>query len=147
MTESDLAAPAVELRCGKIDEDGWLYVNGKQIGESHDWQVPAVFDLKPFLHPGENTLAIAVANWGGAGGLNKGVTLNFRTRPWRRNGSAACSTVSRKSSSKPRRNPATIKLTASADGLAPAAVSVQSQPCTPRAGGAVKNCWRGGGVL
>ena len=54
------------------------FVNGQLAGESHDWQVPAVFDLKPFRHPGENTIAVAVANWGGPGGLNKGVTLEFQ---------------------------------------------------------------------
>ncbi len=132
MTESDLAAPAVELRCGMIDEEGWVYVNGKQIGESHDWQVPAVFDLKPYLHPGENTIAVAVANWNGPGGLNKGVTLNFQEKAvapeWQRsvfNGLAQIIVQSTK-------EPGAIKLTASADGLSPATVSVQSQPCTPR---------------
>jgi beta-galactosidase len=132
VTESDLAAQAVELRCGKIQEDGWVYVNGKQIGEAHDWQVPAVFDLKPFLHPGENTIAIAVANWNGPGGLNKGVTLNFQEKAvapeWQRsvfNGLAQIIVQSTK-------EPGAIKLTASADGLSPATVPVQSQPCTPR---------------
>jgi beta-galactosidase len=131
VTEPDLAAQAVELRCGMIDEDGWVYVNGKPIGEAHDWQVPAVFDLKPFLHPGENTIAIAVANWNGAGGLNKGVTLEFQDKPiapaWQRsvfNGLAQILVQSTK-------EPGEIKLTASADGLSPATASVPSQPCTP----------------
>ena len=132
VTESDLAARAVELRCGMIDEDGWVYVNGKQIGESHDWQSPAVFDLKPFLHPGENTIAVAVANWNGAGGLNKGVTLEFQEKSiapaWQRsvfNGLAQIIVQSTKESG-------AIRLTASADGLSPATVSVPSQPCTSR---------------
>jgi beta-galactosidase len=132
VTESDLAARAVELRCGMIDEDGWVYVNGKQIGEAHDWQVPAVFDLKPFLHPGENTIAVAVANWSGPGGLNKGVTLEFQEKSvapaWQRsvfNGLAQIIVQSTK-------EPGAIKLTASAEGLSPATVSVPSQPGTPR---------------
>jgi beta-galactosidase len=132
VTESDLAARAVELRCGMIDEDGWVYVNGKQIGESHDWQSSAVFDLKPFLHPGENTIAVAVANWNGAGGLNKGVTLEFQEKSiapvWQRsvfNGLAQIIVQSTKESG-------AIRLTASADGLSPATVSVPSQPCTSR---------------
>ena len=33
------------------------------------------FDVKRFLHPGENVIAVAVANWDGPGGINKGVTL------------------------------------------------------------------------
>ena len=40
MTESDLAARAVGLRCGRIHEDGWVYVNGKPAGEAHDWRRP-----------------------------------------------------------------------------------------------------------
>ena len=132
VTGQDLAARAVELRCGMIDEDGWVYVNGKQIGESHDWQVPAVFDLKPFLHPGENTIAVAVANWGEQGGLNKGVLLEFQEKSvapeWQRsvfNGLAQIIVQS-------TREPGEIKLTASAEGLSSATVSVSSQPCTSR---------------
>jgi beta-galactosidase len=132
VTGQDLAARAVELRCGMIDEDGWVYVNGKQIGESHDWQVPAVFDLKPFLHPGENTIAVAVANWGEQGGLNKGVQLEFQEKSvapeWQRsvfNGLAQIIVQS-------TREPGEIKLTASAEGLSPATASVSSQPCTSR---------------
>ena len=93
---------------------------------------PAVFDLKPFLHPGENTIAVAVANWNGAGGLNKGVTLEFQEKSvapeWQRsvfNGLAQIIVQSTK-------EPGAIKLTASAEGLSPATVSVPSQPCTPR---------------
>ena len=134
VTESDLAARAVELRCGKIDEDGWVYVNGKPIGESHDWQVPAVFDLKPFLHPGENTIAVAVANWGGQGGLNKGVTLEFQEKivapEWQRSVFNGLAQIIIQST----REPGEIKLTASAEGLSPATASVPSQPCTPRPG-------------
>jgi beta-galactosidase len=108
------------------------FVNGQLAGESHDWQVPAVFDLKPFRHPGENTIAVAVANWGGPGGLNKGVTLEFQEKTvapaWQRsvfNGLAQIIVQSTK-------EPGEIKLTASADSLSPATASVSSQPCTPR---------------
>jgi beta-galactosidase len=132
VSESDLAARAVELRCGRIDEDGWVYVNGKFASESHDWQVPAVFDLKPFLHPGENVIAVAVENWSGPGGLNKGVTLAFQEKAaapaWQRsvfNGLAQILVQSTK-------DPGEIKLTANADGLSPATASVSSQPCTSR---------------
>ena len=67
VSEQDLAAEAVELCFGSIDEDGWVYINGQPVGESHDWQGqcldwkgPAIFDIKSALHPGENTLAVAV---------------------------------------------------------------------------------------
>jgi beta-galactosidase len=86
------------------------------------------------LHPGENTVAVAVANRDGPGGINKGVTLQFQDKPiapeWQRsvfNGFAQILVQA-------ARKPGEIKLTASADDLSPATVSVQSQPCTPRPG-------------
>ena len=90
-----------------IDEDGFIYVNGQKAGESHNWQDPASVDVKQFLHAGTNTIAVAVANWNGAGGLNKGASLQFEERRRRRwIGNAASSTASRKSSSNPPKNPA-----------------------------------------
>jgi hypothetical protein len=71
-----------------IDDEGWVYVNGQMAGESHDWQAAPSFDVKRFLHPGTNTIAVAVANASGAGGVNKGVTLLFQDKPelpeWKR---------------------------------------------------------------
>jgi len=132
VSAQDLAAQVVELCFGAIDEDGLVYVNGRKVGESHDWQVSSVFDVKSALHPGENTISVAVSNWNGAGGLNKGVTLEFQGKPvapqWQRsvfNGLAQIIVQSTK-------GPGEIKLTAHADGLSPATVSVQSKPCTPR---------------
>jgi beta-galactosidase len=132
VTAEDLTAHAVELRFGSIDEDGRIYVNGRNAGESHDWQVPSVVDIKSSLHPGENTIAVAVQNWSGSGGLNKGVTLQFADEPaapeWKRsvfNGLAQVLVQSTKDAGE-------IKLTARADNLAPAAVSIQSQSCAPR---------------
>jgi beta-galactosidase len=132
VSEQDLAAHAVELQFNRIDEDGFVYVNGRRAGESHDWQAPAVFDVKPMLHPGENTIAVGVANWSGAGGLNKGVTLQLADKPvapaWQRsvfNGLAQIIVQS-------TREPGEIQLTASADGLLPATVAIQSQPGAAR---------------
>jgi len=130
VTETNLAAQSVELRCGMIDEDGWVYVNGQLAGESHDWQVSAVFDLKPFLHSGENTIAVAVANWNGAGGVNKGVTLEFQGKPvepvWQRSAFNGLAQVLVQSIG----TPGEIKLTARAEGLSSATMSVQSQSCS-----------------
>ena len=81
VTAADLAAGAVELSLGMVDEDGWVFVNGQRVGESRDWQVSPIFDVKPFLHAGENTIAVAIANYSGAGGLNKGASLQLQERP------------------------------------------------------------------
>jgi beta-galactosidase len=132
VSEQDLAAQAVELRFNMIDDEGSVYVNGRRAGESRDWHSPAILDVKPFLHPGENTIAVAVANWSGPGGVNKGVLLQFAEKPlepeWQRsvfNGLAQITVQS-------TRDPGEIKLTASADGLSPATVTIQSRACTPR---------------
>jgi beta-galactosidase len=132
VTGQDLEAEAVELRFGRIGEDGWVYVNGRPVGESHDSQVPPVFDVKSFLRPGENSVAVAVANWNAGGGISKGVTLQFADKSvapeWQRsvfNGLAQILVQS-------TREPGEIKLTASADALSPASVTVPSQPCAPR---------------
>jgi len=91
-----------------------------------------VVDIKSALHPGENTIAVAVQNWNGSGGLNKGVTLQFADEPaapeWKRsvfNGLAQIIVQSSKEAGE-------IKLTARADGLTSTTLSIQSQPCRPR---------------
>jgi beta-galactosidase len=75
---------------------------------------------------------VLVENYSSSGGINKGVTLRMQDKPvlpeWRRsvfNGLAQIIVQS-------ARKPGVIKLTASADGLSPAAASVPSQPCTSR---------------
>jgi beta-galactosidase len=132
VTAEELAAENMELNFGMIDEDGWVFVNGQKAGESHDWKVSPAFDVKRFLHPGENTIAVAVANWSGTGGINKGVWLRLQNPPvmpaWSRsafNGLAEIIVQSTKA-------PGEIKLTASADGLSSATAAIESQPCTPR---------------
>jgi beta-galactosidase len=132
VTEQDLASENVELCLGSIDDDGFVFVNGQKVGESHDWSATQAFDVKRFLHPGENIIAVAVINNYGGGGICKGVALEFsiKTVPpeWQRsvfNGLAQVIVQSTKA-------PGEIKLTATADGLLPATVSVQSQSCAPR---------------
>jgi beta-galactosidase len=132
VSEQDLTAPAIELHFGSIDDDGTLYVNGRRIGESHDWQLPAVFDIKSSLHPGTNTIAVAVQNRNGSGGLNKSVTLQFAAEPttpeWKRSAFNGLAQVMVQSS----KEAGEIKLTAQADGLTPATLAIQSQAGTPR---------------
>jgi beta-galactosidase len=132
VTAEDLAAVSVELNFGMIDDEGYVYVNGQKVGESHDWSAAPAFDVKRFLHPGQNTIAVAVVNATGPGGVNKGVSLKFQQNPapadWQRsafNGLAQILVQSIK-------EPGEIKLTATVEGLPPATLSVQSQPSTPR---------------
>jgi len=125
--EARLMGEAVELRVGRIDDRGWVYVNGKLAGESRDWPASPSFDIKRFLHPGENTIAIAVINSDGAGGIGNGIALNFFKKPeapsWQRsvfNGLAQVIVQSDEQAGD-------INLTATADGLKAAVVSIHTQ--------------------
>jgi beta-galactosidase len=131
VSEQDLAVETVKLSFGMIDDEGWVYVNGQMAGESHDWQAAPAFDVKRFLHPGTNTIAVAVANGSGAGGVNKGVTLLFQEKPevpeWKRSVFNGLAQVIVQSS----REPGEVKLTARAEHLSPATVTLQSQAVEP----------------
>jgi beta-galactosidase len=127
VTAEDLAAQAVEMVFGNISGDGWLFLNGVKVGESHDAKVTPVFDVKNVLRPGENKLALVVANYGNAGGISKGVTLQFQEQPaqpqWQRsvfNGLAQIIVQSSKA-------PGQLKLTARSTGLQPASATVKTQ--------------------
>lgn len=132
VTAEDLAGPSVELDLGRIDDEGSVYVNGQKVGESHDWQVPASFDVKKFLHPGNNTIAVLVANWDGPGGIGKGVELLFAQkapRPdWQRsvfNGVAQFIVQSTKQAGE-------ISVTASGEGLKTSVLKLTTQTATSR---------------
>ncbi|HEV2436027.1 MAG TPA: beta-galactosidase [Verrucomicrobiae bacterium] len=66
---SDLNGRKMIVNFGRIDDDGWIYVNGKMIGKTTDWSRPYSFDVTERLHPGRNIIAVVVRNDGGAGGL------------------------------------------------------------------------------
>jgi len=46
-----------------VDSAFHLWVNGEQVGYSQDSRLPAEFDVTPYLHAGENTLALRVYRW------------------------------------------------------------------------------------
>ncbi len=128
VSEPDLAVEKVMLDFGRIDDEGWVYVNGQKAGESHDWQATPAFDVKRFLHPGENSVAVVVANQSGLGGVNRGVSLQFQEKPevpdWQRslfNGLAQVIVQS-------TREPGEITLTASSPGLSPCVLKLNTQP-------------------
>ncbi len=131
-TEGMLTNASVELRFSRIDEEGWAYVNGQKVGESHDWQEKPRFDVKPFLRAGENTIAVAVANRYGPGGINLGAALDTRQNlpppQWRRsvfNGLAQLIVQSSK-------QPGAIQVTATSAGLNSATLTLETKPCVLR---------------
>src|ERR1019366_4439757 len=132
LTEEDLSGPGVQIHFAGCDDEGWYFVNGQSVGETHDWDAKPDFDITKFLHAGDNVIAVCCRNGGGQGGLNPNVTVDIIAKPgalpWSRslfNGLAQVVVQSTKDAGE-------IKLTATADGLASATTVVNTQPCAPR---------------
>lgn len=132
VTEADLNNVGAMICFSGCDDEGWYFVNGQFVGESHDWQAQPMFDIKKFLHAGDNVFAVGVYNGVAQGGLNPSVNVqiveHMNPAPWSRslfNGLAQIIVQSTKDAGE-------IKLTASAVGLQPAAITIQTQPCAPR---------------
>ena len=105
---------------------------GWKIHRGDDWQAQPTFDIKKYLHAGDNVIAVGVYNGVAQGGLNPNVNVQIighvTTPPWARslfNGLAQVIVQSSKDANE-------IKLSATADGLAPATAVMQTQPCTSR---------------
>jgi beta-galactosidase len=132
LTGADAAAADLAVNFGMIDDDGWVYVNGKFVGESHDWQAAPAFDLRKFVRTGTNTIAVIVHNRAGQGGLNNGVAVEIREKPlpagWKRSVFNGLAQIIVQAGSEAGE----IKLTARADGLAPATLTLTAQPATPK---------------
>ena len=62
LTEEDLKGAGVQICFAGCDDEGWYFVNGQFVGESHDWQAQPIFDIKKFLHVGDNVIAVGVNN-------------------------------------------------------------------------------------
>ena len=124
-TPGDLASESVTLHFGRIDDEGWVYVNGNFVGESHDWSAQPSFEARKFLRPGRNVIAVAVHNRDGAGGVNKGVALEFsgKSEPvqWQRHAFNGLAQVIVQAG-----RPGGIHLTARSDGLAAASANISS---------------------
>ena len=132
LTEDDLGGAGVQIRFNGCDDEGWYFVNGQSVGETHDWDAKPAFDITKFLHAGDNVIAVRCRNGGALGGLNPNVNADIALKPsplpWSRslfNGLAQIIVQS-------TRDVGEIKLTASADGLPSVTATVKSQPCTLR---------------
>lgn len=69
LTAADLSAGKMMLSFGRVDDVGWVYVNGVMVGQTTDWSHQYSFDATKALHPGHNVIAVVVQNIGGAGGI------------------------------------------------------------------------------
>jgi beta-galactosidase len=132
LSPDELAAEGVQLKIGRIDDRGWVYVNGKYAGESRDWSSSPSFNIKALLHAGENTIAIAVINSDGSGGLGNNIALKLFKKvevpKWQRSAFNGLAQVLVQSTGQPGE----IKLKATAEGLRSAFVLIQSNESTQR---------------
>jgi beta-galactosidase len=135
-TPQELATESIAISFGMIDDEGWVYVNGHLAGESHDWSSHPSFEVRKFMHEGENIIAVAVHNWDGPGGMNKGVALELSDKPeavhWKRSAFNGLAQVIVQAG----KDAGTLHLTAQADGLAGASIDISSaedssQPLQP----------------
>ena len=134
LTAKDMNGVGAQVCFSGCDDEGWYFVNGQFIGESHDWQAKPIFDIKRLIHAGDNVIAVGVNNGVGQGGLNPNINVvvigKTSTPPWSRslfNGLAQIIVQSTPEAGE-------IKLTATADGLVPATAMEQTLPCTLRPG-------------
>jgi beta-galactosidase len=131
-TPAMLASHNVTLNFGMIDDEGWVYVNGHKVGESHDWTAPASFSVGQFLHEGVNSIAVSVQNHEGAGGVNRGVSLMILQEPvppaWQRSVFNGLAQVIVQAD----QQPGTLTLTARSPGLEPATLNITAGAATPR---------------
>jgi beta-galactosidase len=124
VSAEDLAASGVELWFGKIDGGIAVFLNGHKIAPTGDPRAPSVYDVKALLRPGENSVAVTLANWGDVAGINKGVMLRLVDQPrspeWRRSVFAGLAQAIIQTTSQI----GTVKLTAQSSGLSPATISL-----------------------
>jgi len=83
ITSDMLSKPYVWMYFGAVDEEAWVYINGKLAYErsvaitkkptSEIWSKPFIFDAKPFLKEGKNQITVRVMDAGFAGGIFRDV--------------------------------------------------------------------------
>jgi hypothetical protein len=69
LNAADVAGVNAILRFRRIDDRGWIFVNGENVGQATDWSQTWSFDITKNLHPGHNVIAVVVQNDGGGGGI------------------------------------------------------------------------------
>jgi len=132
LTQDDLSGPGVQIQFAGCDDEGWYFVNGDYVGETHEWNAKPAFDITRFLRVGDNVVAVLCNNGGPLGGLNPNVTVDIALKPkpvqWSRslfNGLAQVIVQSTCDAGE-------LRLTATADGLEPATATVKTKPGAPR---------------
>jgi hypothetical protein len=68
ITAEQLKTGDLNIELSRMDDNGWVYINGKKVGEGHDWATTFSFRATG-LHEGSNSIAVLVRNVDGPGGL------------------------------------------------------------------------------
>ena len=130
LNEADFKADAIELWFGKIEDNGALYVNGRKVSEVGDARAASIFEVKKFLHPGANSLALSLRTWGATGGISRGTNWRVITAApapqWSRSVFNGLAQLIIQSTSQPGE----IKVHARADGLKATAITLHSAAAT-----------------
>ena len=132
VTAEDLDSPAIRIQFSACHKNGWYFINGRLVGESHDPKKWAAFDVKSLLHPGDNVIAVGVTIDRRSGGLETDVNLEISPKSksvnWSRSLFNGLAQIMVQSSQKPGE----IRLNASAAGLQPASATLKTQPAQQR---------------
>jgi beta-galactosidase len=128
-SDATLSAASVSLIFGAIHDDGWVYVNGRFVGEAHGAPTLPAFEIGKFIEPGDNTLAVVVKTHGELGGLNNDVWLVIQDAPapahWQRSVFNGLAQVIVQSGTQPGE----LKLAARSQDLAPATLTLAARAC------------------
>lgn len=74
-TPEMIASGKTMLEFGCVDDEGTLWVNGKEVASHNEWDKPFIVNIASYIKPGVNSIAIVVSNGSGAGGVLKAVRL------------------------------------------------------------------------
>jgi hypothetical protein len=67
LSKEDIRRGKTLLRFGHISSRGWVFINGRQVGEATG--DGATVEIKSAVRPGRNVMAVVVQVFGGAGGI------------------------------------------------------------------------------
>jgi beta-galactosidase len=128
----DLASAAAQVAFRKLAGGIAVYVNGTKVGATADPRAACAYDVKDLLHAGENTVAVAAANYGAEPyGITGGAALVWVSDPpaphWSRSAFNGLAQVIVQSSGRP----GAIRLRASAEGLKQGAFSIEARQPAP----------------
>jgi beta-galactosidase len=114
----------------QVDDLGWVYVNGIRVGETTDWARTYRLDVSAALKPGLNTIAVVARNNDGASGLGPSIAFTGTIpapQPARSAFNGLCQVIVQSGTV-----PGDITLTARADGLAPATLTISAAAAKAR---------------